>query len=242
MGINFNTRTQVRKPVPVQESTFERIQVCDTTFTLQERVETTYKVIEVQQIKRALEKSVIWFDLNSAEPKLEPADILVRIAEVLKRHPNQKIHVNGHACKLGKPDYNQRLAMRRAKAVVEQLKALGVREDQLMTASLGADMPYRYNGHHQLSKDRRVEIVPTYQTTEIVVSGTRLAQIARRHYGNPDFWVFIYEANKEDIPNPSELEPGMVLDIPNLSERLKGMNESQIMEEVKRLKETLIKK
>ena len=195
-----------------------------------------------KQLDDMLSEAVIFFDLDKAVPILEPADILVRIAEVLKRHPNQKIHVNGHACKLGKPDYNQRLAMRRAKAVVEQLKALGVREDQLMTASLGADMPYRYNGHHQLSKDRRVEIVPTYQTTEIVVSGTRLAQIARRHYGNPDFWVFIYEANKEDIPNPSELEPGMVLEIPNLSERLKGMNESQIMDEVKRLKETIIKK
>ena len=195
-----------------------------------------------KQLDDMLSEAVIFFDLDKAIPILEPADILVRIAEVLKHHPNQKIHVNGHACKLGKPDYNQRLAMRRAKAVAEQLQALGVREDQILTASLGADMPYRYNGHHQLSKDRRVEIVPTYQTTEIVVSGTRLAQIARRHYGNPDFWVFIYEANKEDISNPSELEPGMVLEIPNLSDRLIGMNESQIMEEVKRLKEMIIKK
>ena len=193
------------------------------------------------QLDDMLSEAVIFFDLDKAIPILEPADILVRIAEVLKRHPNQKIHVNGHACKLGKPDYNQRLAMRRAKAVAEQLKSLGVHEDQIMTASLGADMPYRYNGHHQLSKDRRVEIVPTYQTSEIVVSGTRLAQIARRHYGNPDFWVFIYEANKADIADPSNLEPGMVLDIPNLSERLKGMNEMQIMEEVKRIKESITK-
>ena len=79
-------------------------------------------------------------------------------------------------------------------------------------------------------------------TTEIVVEGTRLAQIARRHYGNPDYWVFIYEANIDDIANPSEIEPGMMLEIPNLSERLKGMSASQIKAEVRRLKAKFIQK
>ena len=80
-----------------------------------------------------------------------------------------------------KPEYNKRLALRRAKAVAKELEELGVRDDQMIIASLGDDVPYRYNGHHQLSKDRRVEIVPTYRTTEIVRPGSRLAQIARRH-------------------------------------------------------------
>ena len=110
----------------------------------------------------------------------------------------------------------------------------------MILASLGDDVPYRYNGHHQLSKDRRVEIVPTYRTTEIVRPGSRLAQIARRHYGNPDFWVFIYEANRNQITDPSNLPVGIEIEIPNLSDRLKGMNETDAAQEAQRLKEEIL--
>ena len=193
-----------------------------------------------KQLDDMLAKAVIFFDLDKAIPILEPEDILIRIAEILRNHPDQKIHVNGHACKLGKPDYNKRLALRRAKAVAKELEELGVRDDQMIIASLGDDVPYRYNGHHQLSKDRRVEIVPTYRTTEIVRPGSRLAQIARRHYGNPDFWVFIYEANRDQITDPSNLPVGIEIEIPNLSERLKGMNETEAAQEAQRLKEEIL--
>lgn len=193
-----------------------------------------------KQLDDMLAKAVIFFDLDKAIPILEPEDILIRIAEILRNHPDQKIHVNGHACKLGKPDYNKRLALRRAKAVAKELEELGVRDDQMIIASLGDDVPYRYNGHHQLSKDRRVEIVPTYRTKEIVRPGSRLAQIARRHYGNPEFWVFIYEANRDQITDPSNLPVGIEIEIPNLSERLKGMNETDAAQEAQRLKEEIL--
>ena len=188
-----------------------------------------------------LKKSVIYFDLDKADPILQPKDILERIAEVLRRHPNQKIHINGHACKLGKKEYNKRLALRRANAVADKLRALGVKDDQLIIASLGSDVPFRYNGQHQLSKDRRVEIVPTDRTTEIVKPGSRLAQIARRHYGETEFWVFIYEANRDKIKDPSNLPAGLEIEIPDLSERLKNMTETQALNEAKRLKEEIMK-
>ena len=183
-----------------------------------------------------LQKAVIYFELDKADPILEPEDILIRIAEILKRHPDQKIHVNGHACKLGKPGYNKRLALRRAKAVAAQLRDLGVNDDQMIIASLGDKVPFRYQGKHQLSKDRRVEIIPVGmedeqpatqpatqpqskgRVTEVVKPGSRLAQIARRHYGNPDYWVYIYEANKDKIADPSKVSPGLELVIPDISE------------------------
>ena len=173
-----------------------------------------------QLLDEELKRAVIYFELDKSVPILEPKDILVRIAEVLKRHPEKKIHVNGHACKLGKPEHNKRLSLRRAKAVAAKLRELGVHEDQMIIAHMGSDIPYRYNGRHQLAKDRRVEIIPTYRTTEVVRPGSRLAQIARRHYGNPDYWVYIYEANKDQIVNPSELPAGIELIIPDLSEIL----------------------
>ena len=245
----------IRRIVEIADS--NGIKLCDLFCVLQDTVyvhDTVYlyrdpeptPVIKedpvAKQLDDLLAKAVIFFDLDKAIPILEPEDILIRIAEIMKRHPEQKIHVNGHACKLGKPDYNQRLALRRAKAVAAQLKELGVRDDQMIIASLGDDIPYRYQGQHQLSKDRRVEIVPTYRTTEIVRPGSRLAQIARRHYGNPDYWVFIYEANRDQIVDPSDLPVGIEVEIPNLSERLKGMNETQAAAEAQRLKEEILKK
>jgi nucleoid-associated protein YgaU len=112
-------------------------------------------------------------------------------------------------------------------------------------------VPFRYKGKHQLSKDRRVEIVPVGQekkveapvveekpatpatpvarpqkaakapegrVTEKVKAGSRLAQIARRHYGNPDYWIYIYEANRDKLSKPSELPVGIELVIPSLEE------------------------
>ena len=59
------------------------------------------------------------------------------------------------------------------------------------------------------------------QVTEVVKRGTTLAQIARRHYGETDYWVFIYEANRDRISDPGDLEVGTELVIPDLNERLK---------------------
>ena len=111
-------------------------------------------------LEEELQKAIIYFDWDKAIPILEPKDILVRIADILKRHPEQKIHVNGHTCKLGTDEYNQRLALRRAQAVAAKLKKLGVREDQMIVRSLGEDVPFRYDCKYPYAKDRRVEIIP----------------------------------------------------------------------------------
>jgi outer membrane protein OmpA-like peptidoglycan-associated protein/phage tail protein X len=222
------------------------IDICDVfcTDTLyreaQETVEMPQTATAAELLDEHLKESVIYFDLDKAIPILEPADILERIAAILRQHPNQKIHVNGHACKLGKPDYNKRLALRRANAVADQLRALGVKDNQMLIASLGDDVPYRYTGEHQLSKDRRVELVPCRATTEVVKPGSRLAQISRRHYGQTEFWVFIYEANRDKIEDPGNLPVGIELEIPDLSVRLIKMNETEALEEAQRVKERLI--
>jgi len=57
--------------------------------------------------------------------------------------------------------------------------------------------------------------------TEFIASetfreGSRLTQVAYRHYGNRALWVFIYEANKAKIEHPSLIHPGTILDIPKL--------------------------
>lgn len=46
--------------------------------------------------------------------------------------------------------------------------------------------------------------------------GGSLAQIARKYYGNVYYWVYIYMANKDSIPDPNNLRYGQTLMVPSL--------------------------
>ena len=59
---------------------------------------------------------------------------------------------------------------------------------------------------------------PTLLGIETVKAGSRLAQIARRYYGDPNKWTIIYEENKEEIKNPNNLKAGTRLRIPKLKD------------------------
>ena len=49
-----------------------------------------------------------------------------------------------------------------------------------------------------------------------VSRGGSLAQIARKYYGNVYYWVYIYMANKDSIPDPNNLRYGQTLMVPSL--------------------------
>jgi tetratricopeptide (TPR) repeat protein len=54
----------------------------------------------------------------------------------------------------------------------------------------------------------------TLPTSITVRAGESLGSIAERLYGNREFYIKIYEANKDRIPNPDVITPGMTLTIP----------------------------
>ncbi len=61
----------------------------------------------------------------------------------------------------------------------------------------------------------------TYEFTEFIgnerlTQGSRLTWLSRKYYGAPDFWVYIYEANKDKIPNPNDIPVGTTIHIPQL--------------------------
>ena len=51
-------------------------------------------------------------------------------------------------------------------------------------------------------------------TKDTVRSGYLIHDMAKKFYGNKDFWVYIYEENKSKIGNPNRMQPGVVLVIP----------------------------
>jgi len=142
----------------------DTIRVVDTV-VVEQQVERPVETAVTRALDAALQTAIIWFRLDDATPILQPDDILEQIAAILKQHPEQKIQVNGHACELGRSAYNQRLALKRAKAVANQLRKLGVKDEQMIVRSLGEKEPFRYNSKHQLHYDRRVEIIPVFETT-----------------------------------------------------------------------------
>lgn len=78
------------------------------------------------------------------------------------------------------------------------------------------------------------------RTTEKVIEGSRLTQISRRHYRHPDFWVYIYLANKDKFPRgPHNVVTGTVLNIPDLPSELTDPKSEQAVAKAKALQEGL---
>ena len=58
---------------------------------------------------------------------------------------------------------------------------------------------------------------------EKVGKDSRLAWIAYKYYAQKDLWVFIYEANRDIIKNPTYVRPGQYIRIPELSEEYRNL-------------------
>ena len=148
-----------------QELREEVRQICDTTMTLTRRTETFVKTPKesTERLAQLMQKSVIWFDVNSTVPKLKPADILDRIAAILIANPEQVVIVSGHASQEGNATRNRLLSEKRAQVIADLLVSKGVRREQLRVEAHAAEQAYDPGDgstSHAISLDRRTEIIP----------------------------------------------------------------------------------
>lgn len=119
----------------------------------------------------ALEKSLvetgkvdiysIYFSFNSDKLRDESKPTLKDIAEVMRRHPDWKLQVNGHTDGIGGDEFNLDLSKRRAAAVkdalVKQCKIVGGR---LATSGYGKSQPKDTNDTLEgRARNRRVELM-----------------------------------------------------------------------------------
>ena len=58
---------------------------------------------------------------------------------------------------------------------------------------------------------------------ERVGQDSRLAWIAYKYYAQKDLWIFIYEANRDLIKDPTYIRPGQHIRIPELSEEYRNL-------------------
>ncbi len=77
--------------------------------------------------------------------------------------------------------------------------------------------------------------------SEMIKQGSRLTLMARRYYGSKDFWVYIYEANKVQIPNPDQISRGTLIRIPKLDPRLIDVTNPRCLNKAKELHDIYVK-
>lgn len=81
---------------------------------------------------------------------------------------------------------------------------------------------------------------PQYST---IRRGTTLRTMAATYYGSPDYWVYIYQANKNNIANPNNVPIGTRLLIPSLSDYgVFNPKDAKAIETAKSLEAKILKK
>jgi peptidoglycan-associated lipoprotein len=83
----------------------------------------------------------VHFEFDRSRITDEAAAVLQRKAEVLRRHPNLRITIEGHADERGSLEYNMALGQRRAEATKRYLVGLGLQDGMFSTVSFGEERP-----------------------------------------------------------------------------------------------------
>ncbi|HEU5076627.1 MAG TPA: OmpA family protein, partial [Polyangiaceae bacterium] len=101
----------------------------------------------------------VQFETGTSALRPESDVLLGQVAEVLKMHPEiLRVEVQGHTDEVGTRDFNRRLSVGRARAVVHWLIQHGVAAERLVARGYGSDVPLATNATEQGRRaNRRVE-------------------------------------------------------------------------------------
>ena len=103
--------------------------------------------------------SGILFETNSSELQSVAKANIESLCEVLKKYPDTNILIEGDTDDTGAEEYNQKLSERRAQAVADYQKSLGVTGSRISTVGLGELNPVALNDtDYGRQQNRRVEV------------------------------------------------------------------------------------
>ncbi len=105
---------------------------------------------------------VVHFEYDKFTLSDEARAVLKGNADWLKKKKNIKVQVEGHCDSRGSQEYNIALGQKRADAVRQYLKDLGVAADRLTTISFGEEKPLdTADNEDAWSNNRRAEFIIT---------------------------------------------------------------------------------
>lgn len=132
---------------------------------MDKQAEEMRKDLENAKIERIGEGIKITFDsgilfaFDSAELQPEAKTNIENLARVLNKYPDTNILIEGDTDNVGTEEYNQKLSERRAQAVADYQKSLGVAASRMSTVGLGESNPVVSNDTEEgRRQNRRVEI------------------------------------------------------------------------------------
>ena len=113
-------------------------------------------------------KSDILFDTGKANLKPTAVDNLKKMAEIMKKYPENVLTVKGFTDNTGTSVINEKLSEERAQAVKKQLALGGIPETVISTQGLGPSHPVAENTSPAgRSQNRRVEIEVTVDESKL---------------------------------------------------------------------------
>ncbi len=106
-----------------------------------------------------LEGVLFAYDKADIRPQFQPR--LDEVVAVLRENPDLQVRIEGHTDNIASAQYNQKLSLRRARAVHDYLVNHGIKAQRLSVAGFGFSRPVASNGTAQgRAKNRRVELTP----------------------------------------------------------------------------------
>jgi peptidoglycan-associated lipoprotein len=84
---------------------------------------------------------IVHFEYDSPTVKSSEKSKVAYVADYLKANPSKGVEVNGHCDERGTDQYNYSLGDRRALAARDELMAMGVSGDRILTVSYGRSRP-----------------------------------------------------------------------------------------------------
>jgi peptidoglycan-associated lipoprotein len=102
---------------------------------------------------------IVYFDFDSYAIKDDFKPLLDGYARVLAANSGKKLMIEGHTDERGGREYNLALGQKRAAAVANSLKLLGVNETQMEAVSFGKERPaVQGDDEAAWAKNRRAEL------------------------------------------------------------------------------------
>jgi OOP family OmpA-OmpF porin len=104
----------------------------------------------------------VLFDTNRATIKPEAAEVLLRVANFLRKNPQYRVEIQGNTDSTGPLAWNMKLSEMRAEAVRSYLITNGVAAARLTTRGFGPNEPLAPNNTAEgRAKNRRVDFKPS---------------------------------------------------------------------------------
>jgi outer membrane protein OmpA-like peptidoglycan-associated protein len=149
LGLNPNIPDAIEKVKIAQNKEPEKLDMG----TKEKETPKTYKSTDaiIQPVR-------VHFYLNSSKIKKEYLPYLNVVAKYLKVHPDVKVKIKGYTDNLGSKKYNDKLALKRAKAVKQYLVKLGVSPNRIIIDGAGKS-EYIVSNNNELDRftNRRAE-------------------------------------------------------------------------------------